>query len=93
MPMPSRGEVDQVIRERLAEDPTFRDQLLQDPKGTLASVFSIDVPEGMEVFVHEDTPSKVHLIIPGPAELSDQDLELVSGGACWTDCPSDVGAP
>lgn len=91
MTMPSRGQVDRVIRERLDEDPAFRERLLRDPKGTLASVFSIDVPEGMEVFVHEDTPSEVHLVIPGSAELSDRDLEMVSGGACWTDCPQDYG--
>jgi hypothetical protein len=89
--VPSRGEVDAAIREQLSKDPEFRQRLLNDPAGTLSSVFGIEIPEGMQVHVHEETPSEIHITIPGPAELSEQELEMVAGGVCWTDCPNDMG--
>jgi hypothetical protein len=88
---PSRGQVDQAIREQLASDPEFRQRLLSDPKGTLSSVFGLEIPDEMEVYIHEETPSEIHITIPGSAELSEHDLEMVAGGVCWTNCPSDMG--
>lgn len=89
--VPSRGEVDQAIREQLSRDPQFRQRLLRDPKGTLSSVFGIDVPDDMDVHVHEETPSDIHITIPGSPELSEHELEMVAGGVCWTNCPNDIG--
>jgi hypothetical protein len=89
--IPSRGQVDQAIREQLASDPTFRERLMSDPEGTLSSVFGVEIPEGTKVFVHEETPTEIHLTIPGSPELSDAELEMVAGGLCWTNCPSDMG--
>jgi hypothetical protein len=89
MEIPSRAQVDQVISEQLANDPGFRERLLDDPKATLAEVFSIDIPDNVQVIVHEDTPTEVHLTIPGTGALTDADLEAVAGGAmCWSDDPN-----
>jgi hypothetical protein len=48
-------------------------------------VFSIDIADNVEVIVHEDTPTEVHLTIPGSGALSDAELETVAGGSCWSD--------
>jgi bacteriocin-like protein len=43
--------------------------------------------------VHEESLSEIHLVLPAAEEeLSDADLEQVSGGGCWDDegCPTDA---
>jgi hypothetical protein len=69
-----RSQVEQLIRQRLASDPRVRERLLSDPKGTLAEVLSTDIPENVEVIVHEATPTQIHLMVPA-TELSDAELK------------------
>jgi hypothetical protein len=89
--VPSRGQVSLAVREQLQSDPEFRERLVSDPKGTLSAVFGIEVPDDVAVYVHEETPSEIHITIPGSPELSEHELEMVSGGVCWTNCPEDAG--
>lgn len=89
MAIPTRADVDALIRERLASDPDFREQLLADPRGTVSALVGIDLPDVVTVSVHEESLTHLHVVLPAvPAgsELSDEDLELVAGGAvCWAD--------
>jgi hypothetical protein len=62
-------------------DEAFKARLLADPGPTLAEQ-GMSVPPGVEVRVHESTPTLVHLTLP-PApseELSDEQLDAVAGG-------------
>jgi hypothetical protein len=92
MAIPTRAELDALLQDRLAADPAFRDQLLADPRGTVSELAGIDLPELVQVTVHEESLTSVHLVVPAstPAssgELSEEDLELVAGGGmCWDDC-------
>lgn len=86
----ARQNLEAQILERAAKDSQFREHLKQDPRGTVALDFGVEIPEDELV---EETPSKVYLVLPAtPAqpghELSDQDLEAVAGGwsAGRTDC-------
>lgn len=36
MAFPTRAELDNLIRDRLASDPAFRDALLADPRAAIA---------------------------------------------------------
>jgi hypothetical protein len=88
MAVPTRAELDALVRERLAADPEFRARLLADPRGTLSELAGAEVPEFIEVTVHEESLSAVHIVIPAATgdEIAEEDLELVAGGAvCWTD--------
>jgi hypothetical protein len=54
-------------------------------KARLLAEQGIPVPPGVEVWVHENTATAVHLVLPpGPprvkVELSDAELEAVAGG-------------
>ena len=63
-------------------DEEFKARLMANPKDAMAEV-GMDVPEGLEIEVVESTQEKVYLIIPPKldGELSDDDLDKVSGGA------------
>lgn len=83
----ARQNLEAQVLERAAKDARFRDRLKQDPRGTVAQDFGVQVPPDITVEVVEETPSTVYLVLPAaPAqrgqELSGQDLEQVAGG--WT---------
>jgi hypothetical protein len=82
----SRAEVDEAIRTRLEADPAFRDKLLADPRAALAEIIGIALPDAVRVTVHEESLTDIHLVLPANTsdELSDNDLELVAGGSCWS---------
>jgi hypothetical protein len=62
-------------------DQAFKARLLAEPAPALAEQ-GIPVPAGVEVRVHENSPTLVHLTLPpAPAEeLSDEQLDQVAAG-------------
>ena len=81
----ARGKLEQQVIERASRDPQFREQLKQDPRGTVARDFGVEVPPDITVEVVEETPSRVYVVLPPvPAqsggELTDHELEEVAGG-------------
>ena len=84
MAVPTRSEVEAMIAERIAADPAFRDTLLADPRAVLSEIIGFDIPESVQVALHEESLTQIHLTIPSSESLSDADLELVAGGNCWT---------
>ena len=68
---------------RTWSDEAFKQRLLAEPTAALAEQ-GIAVPAGVEVRVHEQTPTVVHLTLPPqPAEeLSDEQLDAVAAGSC-----------
>ena len=85
MAVPTRSEVEAMIAERIAADPGFRDALLADPHVVLSEVIGFDIPDSVQVVLHEESLTQIHLTIPAAEALSDADLELVSGGNFWSD--------
>ena len=93
MEMMSRAEAEQRIRDKAESDPDFRAQLKSDPRSALSAELGVEIPEEVTVHVHEETVSEVHPVLPPANEdLSDAELEMVSGGTAWGECPSDVGS-
>lgn len=60
-------DLDQLIL-RAWEDPEFKAALLRDPKATLEAALGVALPEDLTIFVHEQTPTEVHLVLPLPPE-------------------------
>lgn len=64
-------------------DQAFKDRFMSDPK-TVFSEYGLDVPDGMNIDVVENTDTCVHLTLPMPPNnlnnLSDSELSDVAGG-------------
>jgi hypothetical protein len=46
------------------EDEAFKQELLSNPKAAIEEALGVSLPEGIEVYVHEQTPTAVHLVLP-----------------------------
>lgn len=78
---PSRADLLQRISQQSIEDPEFRVRLLADPRGVIGEMIGVSIPETINVTVHEETLTDIHLVLENnSAALSEDDLELVSGG-------------
>ena len=86
MAVPTRSEVEAMLAERIAADPTFRDTLLANPHAVLSEVIGFDIPDTVQIVLHEESLTQVHLTIPAAEALSDDDLELVAGGGWNPPC-------
>ena len=84
MAVPTRAEVEAIIAERTAADPAFRDTLLADPRGVLSEIVGFEIPETVQVVLHEESLTQIHLTIPATETLTDADLKLVAGGMSWS---------
>jgi len=65
------------------QDAAFKQRFLSDPKKVL-SEYQIDVPAGLDLQVVENTDKKMFITLPMKppvGELSDNQLDAVSGGA------------
>ena len=83
MAVPTRSEVEAMIAERIAADPGFRDSLLADPRAVLSGLVGFDIPDSVQVVLHEESLTQIHLTVPASENLSDADLELVAGAGEW----------
>ena len=81
-------------RNQLAElfaacwkDEALKARFMSDPKAVLAE-YGMDVPEGMDVNVVENSDNCVHITMPvasgGHQDLSDEELSAAAGGALET---------
>jgi Nitrile hydratase, alpha chain len=82
----SRAEMERKLIERSLQDEEFRQRLLADPKGTIEHDLGPRLPESIEVRVVEENADTIYLVLPSASptaqggELSDQELDAVSGG-------------
>jgi len=83
-----RAEMERRIVQRSIEDESFRQRLIEDPKGAVEQELGARLPEDVRVVTVEETPDTIYLVLPstpmaggGGGALSDQELESVAGGA------------
>lgn len=54
----------QGIITRAWQDDAFKQELLATPRAVLERELGVMLPEGVEVYIHEQTPTQIHLILP-----------------------------
>ena len=91
-PKNKKKELEERIILKALKDSTFREQLLNDPKGAIGQELGIALPDHLSVKIVEEKENEVYLVIPAKADQQDEltpaELESVSGGCTGTDCGS-----
>ncbi len=87
----SRGQLEDVIRDKAFTDPKYRAELLANPKKVLANHLSAGLPADIDVKIVEENSKVIYLSIPPKAvqtgdELSEDDLRKVAGGGDSMGC-------
>jgi hypothetical protein len=59
----------QKIILRAWEDEAFKQELLADPRGCIERELGVQLPDGFQIFIHEQTPTTLHLILPMKPEV------------------------
>ena len=49
----------------------FKQQLLEDPRAIMDRELGVTLPAGVQVYIHEQTPTEIHLILPPPPEQAE----------------------
>jgi hypothetical protein len=60
----TRSEAEAHLRRKVLFDKSFRNWLLANPREALEKEFNQSLPPDIEIEVHEESPSKIHIVIP-----------------------------
>ena len=60
-------ELSDLIKRAWA-DVEFKRALLGDPRTTIEGALGVTLPPGLNIYIHEQTPTDLHLILPMPPE-------------------------
>ena len=74
-----RQEIERRLIEKSLQDESFRQRLMEDPKGTLEQELGRRLPEEVQIRAVEETADTIYLVLPSE-ELSKQELDSVVGG-------------
>ena len=81
----TRGEVQDLLSKFSKSNPQYRAALLKNPKAVLEGQMGSKIPASIMVKAVEESPSTMYVVVPfvpkPGAELSDNALEAVAGGA------------
>lgn len=83
----NRAEFEQRLAEFAEQSPEFREKLKSAPKEALSTLMGMDLPDGMNIVVHEEDENTLHFVLPPVGEeLTAVEMTSVSGGVCWSNC-------
>jgi hypothetical protein len=88
----SRRQVEQGLYELAERDPEFRARLTSDPKGALSQLFGGQLPEELNVQVHEEDANTVHIVLPNRTPVQGSAQADVAGSLAVTYCSGCSGS-
>ncbi len=80
-PLQSADDMRRQITDKAISNADFRSKLLSDPKGTISADLGIDLPDELDIVVHQSDANTVHLALP-VTEISEEQLEAIAAGRC-----------
>jgi hypothetical protein len=92
-----RAEMERRLVERSLQDESFRQRLLDEPKGAIEGELGTQLRESIEVRVVEESADTIYLVLPSASplvgeggELSDEELDAVAGGFSYEDTSATI---
>ena len=83
----NRTELQTEVIKKSMSDKAFRSELIKDPKAAIAKAFNMTIPDSMNIKIIEEEADIVSIVIPKiTSELSDGELDSISGGGCTFNC-------
>lgn len=77
----NREQIEAHIKQRAADDPSFRQALVSDARSALKNEIGLELPQNMKLQVIEESSDTMALVLPpASGELADMELEAVAGG-------------
>lgn len=83
-----RKAFETAVTLRTWSDPAFAEALRGDPAAAINAAFGIELPAELDIQLHHETPTTLHLALPQKPtlaadghELTEDDLERVAGGS------------
>ena len=81
--MTTATEMKDRVLSKADADSDFRAALIADPKAAIAAEIGMNLPQGFDLVVHEDSANTAHLVLPPSPQLTEAEMEMVAGGADW----------
>ena len=76
----SAKEMHDALQQRAVEDSEFRAELLADPKGIVNREYGVEIPDSIDIKVHDSDLNTIHLSLPPQEQLTEEQLRAISAG-------------
>ena len=83
MTVTTHDELHSSVLAKASDCEEFRAALIDDPRTALKDNFGVQIPDSLNVQVHEDSAEHVHLVLPDDGRLNEDELASLSGGTTW----------
>ena len=80
MTQTTQAELQDKLIAKAQAEPEFRAQLVADPKAAIEGVIGLEIPEAINLQVHEDSATSFHLVLPPSGKLTEDELATVFAG-------------
>ena len=84
----TQAEMQGKLIAKAQAEPEFRAQLVADPKATIEGLIGVEIPEAINLQVHEDSATSFHLVLPPSGKLTEDELATVFAGGWVQDVES-----
>ena len=85
MTQTTQAELQDKIVAKAQAEPEFRAQLVADPRAAIEGLSGVELPEAINIEVHEDSATSFHLVLPSSGQLTEDELATVFAADGWLD--------
>ena len=85
----TQAEMQSQLIAKAQAEPEFRSQLVADPRAAIERVIGSELPEAINLQVHEDSATSFHLVLPPSGKLAEDELATVFAGCTGWNCLPD----
>lgn len=78
-----RSQLNDELVHKAIKDDAFRQQLIDDPKGTIEKEYGVTLAPTTQIHIHNETTRDLHIVLPAAPSA---DAELSSDEADAADC-------